>query len=126
VKNKPPSSGSSWIFHSDPSSLRPLGAYAEKRSKLFPNVPTFRELGYDFINDVVFTFAAPKGTPVSVINKLAEALHKGMGDPEFIQFMGKLGLEVTYRNPADTQKFLETASVKFQKMIEDFNLPKME
>jgi tripartite-type tricarboxylate transporter receptor subunit TctC len=115
---------SSWIFHSDQSSIRPLGVHSEKRAKLFPNVPTFRESGYDFINPVVFMFAAPKRTPMSAVNKLAEAFRKGMEDPEFIQLMGKLGIEVTYRGPADTQKFQEAASVSFAKMVVDFNLKK--
>ena len=53
--------------------------------KIFPDVPTFRELGYDFINETVFMIAAPKGTPAPVIKKLDEALHKGMEDPEFVK-----------------------------------------
>jgi tripartite-type tricarboxylate transporter receptor subunit TctC len=117
---------SSWVSYSDQSSLRILAVHSEKRASLFPNVPTFRESGYDFINDVIFMFAAPAGTPLSRINKLAEALRKGMEDPEFIGLMGKLGIEIMYRGPADTQKFLETASGRFKRMAADMNLLKKE
>ena len=40
-----------------------LGDTGRNHIKAFPNVPTMRELGYDFINDTIYLIAAPKGTP---------------------------------------------------------------
>lgn len=116
-------SGSSESFpHVKAGTVRLLAIHHEKRFKSFPDVPTFRELGYDFIND--FMFAAPKGTPLSIVKKLDEAFRKGMEDPEFIQTMEKMEIVVTYRNHEDLKKYLEEAYVRLGKMIRDLKIPK--
>ncbi len=43
--------------------VRILAASAPQRSKFIPDVPTFRELGYDVSVGVWRTLAAPKDTP---------------------------------------------------------------
>ena len=118
-------SGSSESFpHVREGTIRLLAIHHEKRFKSFPDVPTFRELGYDFINESVFMFAAPKGTPPSIVKKLDEAFRKGMEDPEFIQTMEKLEIVVSYRNSEDTKKYLEDAYVRLGRMIRELKLPK--
>jgi tripartite-type tricarboxylate transporter receptor subunit TctC len=92
--------------------------------KAFPNVPTLRDLGYDFINETVFMMAAPKGTPAAIVKKLEEAFHKGMNDPEFIKTIQTLEFEVAYRNSEDTKKYLEDAYNRFAEMIKKLNIPK--
>ena len=118
-------SGSSESFpHVREGTIRLLAIHHEKRFKSFPDVPTFRELGYDFINESVFMFAAPRETPPSIVKKLDEAFRKGMEDPEFIQTMEKLEIVVAYRNSEDTKKYLEDAYVRLGKMIRELKLPK--
>ncbi len=115
---------SSWIIHSREGSARALATHGEKRSKTFPNVPTFRECGYDFINETVFLFAAPKGTPSPIVKKLDDAFHKTMEDPEVVQTLDKLEIDMGYRNSAETSKYLEDAYVRLGRMITDLKIPK--
>lgn len=118
-------SGSSESFpHVREGTVRLLASHHEKRWKSFPNIPTFRELGYDFINESVFMFAAPKGTPAAVVKRLDEAFRKAMEDPEVIQTMEKLEIEISYRNSEDTKKYLEEAYVRLGKMITELKIPK--
>ncbi len=105
-------------------SLRLLVTHGEKRMKSFPNVPTLRDLGYDFINETVFMFAAPKGTPAAIINKLDESLHKGMDDPEFIKTIATIEFAVAYRNSKDTQAYLDDAYNRFAEMIKKLGIKK--
>jgi tripartite-type tricarboxylate transporter receptor subunit TctC len=118
------SGSTEWIPQIKAGVVRLLGTHGEKRMKLFPDVPTFRELGYDFINETVFMVAAPKGTPSPIVKKLEEAFHKAMDDPEFIQTMEKMEIEVTYRNSEDTKKYLEEAYARLGKMILELKIPK--
>jgi len=67
--------------------------------------------------------AAPKGTPFAIVKRLEEALHKAMDDPEFIQVMEKMEIEVTYRNSEDTKRYLEEAYARLRKMIVELKLP---
>jgi tripartite-type tricarboxylate transporter receptor subunit TctC len=118
------SDSTEWLPHVKEGSLRLLVTHGERRMKAFPNVPTLRDLGYDFINETVFMMAAPKGTPPAIVKKLDEAFHKGMDDPEFIKTIQTLEFEVAYRNSADTKKYLEDAYKRFAEMIKKLNIQK--
>jgi tripartite-type tricarboxylate transporter receptor subunit TctC len=118
------SGSTEWIPHVKQGSLRLLATHGERRMKTFPDVPTFRESGYDFVNTVVFMIAAPKGTPPAVVRKLDDALRKAMDDPEFIQTMAKMEIEVSYRNSEDTKKYLEAAYAQLGSMIQELKIPK--
>lgn len=104
--------------------LRLLANVGERRVKTFPDVPTLKELGYDYFNETVFMFAAPKGTPQHIIDKLDVAFHKAMADPDFNSLVTKLELEATYRNSADTKKYLEDAYTRIGRIIQDLKIPK--
>jgi tripartite-type tricarboxylate transporter receptor subunit TctC len=118
------SDSTEWLPHVKEGSLRLLVTHGERRMKAFPNVPTLRDLGYDFINETVFMMAAPKGTPPSIVKKLDEAFHRGMDDPEFIKTIQSLEFDVAYRNSEDTKKYLEDAYNRFSEMIKKLNIPK--
>jgi tripartite-type tricarboxylate transporter receptor subunit TctC len=104
--------------------VRILANLSEKRVKAWPSVPTFRELGYDFFNESVFMFSAPKGTPEYIIEKLQDAFHKVMNDPEFAAIMTKVEFEPVYRNSADTKKYLDDANIRLGRMVKEMNLEK--
>jgi len=118
------SDSTEWLPYVKEGSLRLLATHGEKRMALFPNVPTLRDLGYDFINETVFMIAAPKGTPPAIVKKLDEAFHKAMDEPEFIKVIRTIEFEVAYRNSADTQKYLEDAYNRFGVMIKKLNIQK--
>ncbi|RPJ08878.1 MAG: tripartite tricarboxylate transporter substrate binding protein [Deltaproteobacteria bacterium] len=118
------SDSTEWLPHVKEGTLRLLVTHGERRMKNFPNVPTMRELGYDFINETVFMIAAPKGTPASVITKLDESFHKGMDDPEFISIIASIEFDVAYRNAKDLKIYLDDAYNRFAVMIKKLNLTK--
>jgi tripartite-type tricarboxylate transporter receptor subunit TctC len=118
------SDSTEWLPHVKEGSLRLLVTHGERRMRIFPNVPTLRELGYDFINETVFLIAAPKGVPPEIVKKLDEAFHKAMDDPEFIKTIQNLEFDVAYRNSQDTKKYLEDAYNRFSLMIKKLNIQK--
>ena len=118
------SGGSGWTPHVKSGTLRLLATHGEKRMKTFPDVPTIRELGYDFVNPAVYMFTAPKGTPLSITKKLDDAFRKAMDDPEFVRYMEQMELEITYRNHEDLKKYLEGAYDRFGKIVAELKIPK--
>jgi tripartite-type tricarboxylate transporter receptor subunit TctC len=118
------SDSTEWLPHVKEGSLRLLVTHGERRMKSFPNVPTLRDLGFDFINETVFMIATPKGTPPAIVKKLEEAFHKAMEDPEFIRTIQNLEFDVAYRNSEDTKKYLEDAYNRFAVMIKKLNITK--
>jgi len=61
---------------------KPLAVSATARLPELPNVPTFRELGIDGIENYWLGLLAPAGTPRPVIDKLRAALVKIVAEPE--------------------------------------------
>ena len=104
--------------------VRLLANLSEQRVKSWPDTPTLIELGYDFFNESVFMFSAPKGTPKQIIDRLDDSFHKAMADPEFISVMARVEFEPSYRNSADTKKYLEDAYIRIGRMIQELKIPK--
>lgn len=71
--------------------IRALAIAAEERSPLFPDMPTFKEKGIDFILESWRTFLVPKGTPQERIDILVEALEKVSGDKSFKTLLACMG-----------------------------------
>jgi tripartite-type tricarboxylate transporter receptor subunit TctC len=104
--------------------VRVLGLHEDKRTKGLPDIPTFRELGYNFVAELYYLLAAPKGTPPAAVKKLEEAFHKGMDDPKFIKVTKDIEIEIVYRGSEDTKKFLKEAYPRLEQFIKPLNLPK--
>jgi tripartite-type tricarboxylate transporter receptor subunit TctC len=73
--------------------LKPLGVFANERLELFPDVPTFKEKGFDmFPYGPVVQMAyivAPANLPADVRTKLISAFRNAITDPRFKEFARK-------------------------------------
>jgi tripartite-type tricarboxylate transporter receptor subunit TctC len=66
--------------------LRALAVLSPQRSPALPDVPTYRELGFEAMSEGGwFGLVAPAGTPAAVVKRLNEAAHQAMQDPAFKQ-----------------------------------------
>jgi tripartite-type tricarboxylate transporter receptor subunit TctC len=77
--------------------VRPLAVSSATRVKVLPDVPTFREQGYDLEYYFWVGIFAPKGTPTPIINTLREGLKKAAHSKEFLDTLEKLGQELAYK-----------------------------
>lgn len=75
--------------HSD--KVRMLAVASEERHPLFPDVPTFKELGYDMTGGAYRGMAVPEGTSEEVTAKLSDIFSQINQNPEFRQKMEDLG-----------------------------------
>lgn len=114
------------VPHIKGGQLRLLATHGRSRMEDFPDIPTFRELGYDFISDTIFSFIAPKGTPLTIVRKLDETFKKAMDDPEFINTMKTMMIKISYGNYETTRRHLEEAYHVHAKRIEIFKIPKLK
>lgn len=81
-----------------------LFVVAEERSPFLPDVPTLKELGYDVTTGTPRGFYAPPGTSQEIIDYLALKMEEVSENPEFIQEMNDMGLEVKYVSPAEVKE----------------------
>lgn len=104
--------------------LRPLATHGLKRNRNFPNVPTLKELGYDFFNDSTFLILAPKGTPMAIVKKLEDAFHQAYNSQEYQDTLTRIDHTPAYLNSEDTKKFLDTAYNLNGKWVNELKIPK--
>ena len=87
--------------------LKGIAVSSEKRSSLFPQLPTINETGLTkFSGESWFGIFAPANTPPQVVSKLRQALAQVNKDPEFIALVEKDGGRVLNISGADQQAFL--------------------
>lgn len=101
--------------------VRVLAVASEERSKALPDVPTFKELGYDGVIEGSFRgVAAPPGTPKEIVHKLATAFKKANDDPEFRKKMTEMGFDLLWRGPEEYTQWIQKRTTYYQNLLRDF------
>lgn len=86
--------GYSTVAAKHPERLRMLAVATEARVPLFPDVPTFVELGYDLVSGAFRGVAVPKGTPEAQKAEISATLYEINQLPEFRRDMEQAGFVV--------------------------------
>jgi tripartite-type tricarboxylate transporter receptor subunit TctC len=111
------------ISHIKAKRLIPIAVALESRDSAIPDVPTFKELGYNVVAvGSVKGVAAPKGTPPEVISYLSERFKKVCDDPEFVKSMKDIGQPVMYQGPQEFGKYMKEGFAQYGQMIKEFNI----
>jgi tripartite-type tricarboxylate transporter receptor subunit TctC len=87
--------------------VRILLMNTEKRSPMFPDVPTLKELGCPVLVELFRGISVPKGTPKPIIQKLAAAFEKGAQSPDFQKLAKKNGFDISFLGAEKFQKYLK-------------------
>ena len=88
--------------HVQSGKLRPLAVTAARRVPAYPDVPTFRELGWPDLDAYSWgAFHAPAGTPRPIIDKLAAVIARSLQSPEIVEFYASFGSEPMSSSPEE-------------------------
>ena len=74
--------------------VRPLAVAMEKRHPLMPDVPTFKELGVDWVDGAYRGIGVPKSTSAADRKKLSDLWRALNNDPEMKELAAKNGFEL--------------------------------
>jgi tripartite-type tricarboxylate transporter receptor subunit TctC len=74
--------------------VRPLAVAMEKRHPLMPDVPTFRELGVDWVDGAYRGIGVPKSTPPEARKRLSDMWAALNSEPEMKELAAKNGFEL--------------------------------
>jgi tripartite-type tricarboxylate transporter receptor subunit TctC len=100
--------------------VKALAVDSEKRSLLFPDVPTLRELGFPNLAPVYFGFVAPAGTPKPVIAKLHEDISRIGNEPAFRQKrLIDIGIEPVFDTPEHFGRYLKEQRANSERLIRE-------
>jgi tripartite-type tricarboxylate transporter receptor subunit TctC len=74
--------------------VRALAVAMDKRHPLLPDVPTFKELGVDWVDGAMRGIAVPKDTPMATKKRLSDLFAMLNADPEMKELAAKSGFEL--------------------------------
>jgi tripartite-type tricarboxylate transporter receptor subunit TctC len=84
----------------------------DTRSKVFPNVPTAKEQGVDFVMTQWMGIAAPAGLPADIVARLNQAITAAMKEPQPVKAAEVAGVEPTPGVSPDAFAALVRADLK--------------
>jgi tripartite-type tricarboxylate transporter receptor subunit TctC len=93
------------IGHVKGGKLKVLGSWGDRRLESLPDVPTFKELGYEAEFYIWSGLFAPAGTPPSVMTALRNAARSAVRDPDFRNAMAKIETPINYLDAPEFQRF---------------------
>lgn len=99
--------------------LHALGQMSNERWAGAPEVPTFKEQGYDVVMGSMRGIAAPAGVPAEVIERLEVALKAAVDDPEFQEKAAQQHLALAYTASAGYLAELTSLSATFRALWEN-------
>ncbi|WP_159915068.1 tripartite tricarboxylate transporter substrate binding protein [Pantoea sp. 18069] len=90
---------------------------APRRHPDAPELPTFKELGMDFVAGSWFGLLAPAGVPDEVVARINADMREALKDPELKAQIAKTGLQVSTSTPEAFGKFLAQETEKLRNLI---------
>ncbi|MBI4013406.1 MAG: tripartite tricarboxylate transporter substrate binding protein [Candidatus Rokubacteria bacterium] len=112
------------VQHIEAKKMVPVAVASDKRSPIFPEVPTLKEKGSDVVMVQWRSVLAPKGTPAPRVGMLADAFQKAMATESWKTFNRNAKAVDAFLGPADFRKFLASEEERFARIIDQLGLRK--
>ena len=103
--------------HVKAGKMRPLATWGATRLASFPDVPTFKELGYDLEYYIWTALFAPRGTPPTAVRALREATRQAVQDPDFRNAMEKAQTPIAYQDADEFRAFWDGDAARLAAVI---------
>ncbi|TNE35551.1 MAG: tripartite tricarboxylate transporter substrate binding protein [Alphaproteobacteria bacterium] len=104
--------------------LRVLGVAAKDRLPFLPDVPTFKEQGYDFNVAVWFGLLTNKGAPDEVVEKLRKVVAEIANTDKTRELYKKFNLNEAFLDGPDFQKEIDANVAKHGEVLKEIGLIK--
>jgi tripartite-type tricarboxylate transporter receptor subunit TctC len=109
------------IPHVRSGRIRALGVTGAQRSPQYPDAPTFREQGIDFMDDVDAWYAvmAPGKTPPELVARLNSDVNAVMALPDVRDHLVRQGMIPVTSTPAQLAALIRTDLARWAKVVQD-------
>jgi tripartite-type tricarboxylate transporter receptor subunit TctC len=102
--------------------LRALAVTSTTRLQVLPNTPTLAEFVPGYEASTWFGLAAPKKTPLEIVDKLNNEVNACLSDPKLLAQLADLGTIAISMSPADFGKLIADEIDKWAKVIKTANI----
>jgi len=98
--------------------LKLLALTGKTRHPVFPDVPTFAEVGIADYAPVAWQgILAPAGTPAAIVEKLSAAMQKAAQNPQLAEKWYQYGGELRATTPAEFSAFIKADSARWGQVV---------
>jgi len=104
--------------------MRMLAVATEQRVPAFPDVPTFKELGFKWVDGAYRGVAVPKSTPREVQKRVSDMMAALNKDPQILKWMLDGGYEVVDIPYDKNAAFMQERSPEYLKIAKGMGLLK--
>jgi tripartite-type tricarboxylate transporter receptor subunit TctC len=112
--------GPTVMAHIGAGKIRAIAATSQRRSEIFPDVPTFVEQGFaDTVADQWAGVLAPARTPAAVVAKLNAAIVAVMKDPEVRTKLAQNGVVPAANSPEEFGRYLRDEYARWGRIIRE-------
>jgi tripartite-type tricarboxylate transporter receptor subunit TctC len=108
------------IPHLVSGELRALAVSDITRYPHLPNVPTFKELGYNVEMIIWFGLLAPKGTPQEIIDKLYAAQKRGFDENKMQPVIENIGMIPYLTTPQEMDRIIKEQHELYSRAAREF------
>jgi tripartite-type tricarboxylate transporter receptor subunit TctC len=98
--------------------MRALASWSTERLALLPEIPTFKELGYDAEFYIWTGVFASAGTPPGILARLRNAVKEAATSADFKAAMEKVQTPVAYLDAPEFQKYWERDAARLKVAVE--------
>jgi tripartite-type tricarboxylate transporter receptor subunit TctC len=98
--------------------LRPIVSWGGSRHPAYPDIPTFKELGYKNVEYYIWAgLIGPKGLPEGVTKVLRDAVTKSVEDPEFKKAMANVNSPVHHMDAPEFAKYWDADAKRLAGLV---------
>lgn len=107
------------IPHHNSGGLSIIAVTSDERLKDLPDVPTFKELGYQLVGQGAwFGIMAPKDTPKEIVDLLDDSIKNALEDETIMKQFANAGLPIKYLNAQQFAEKVKEENDKNAKVIQ--------
>jgi tripartite-type tricarboxylate transporter receptor subunit TctC len=104
--------------HVSAGKLRPIVSWGGTRHPAYPDIPTFKELGYKDIEYFIWAgLIAPKGVPDATMKVLRDAARRTAEDPDFKKAMANVHSPIYYLDAPDFAKYWDADAKRLAGLV---------
>lgn len=112
------------VPHMQAGKMRILGIASPKRAASLPDVPTFRESGFDVLQDSWYVFVGPRGLTAPQVAFWDDVFARTMKTPEWKKFVADNGWEYGFKPSRENEAFLRKEWEEARSIMSDLGVLK--
>jgi hypothetical protein len=97
--------------------VKAIAVSGPRRIKILPNIPTYRESGYDAEFNIWNGLFVPQGTPDAIVKTLRDAIREAANSGELESVMQQRGMIYEYLDQPEFKKFAKEDGDRMVKAV---------